>query len=152
MIRYALLCSQQHEFDAWFNNSSGFDRLSEAGEVVCPVCADTTVRKALMAPAIGRKTPSGDTAAAEEKSGQDGKGENANLMNSADSKLAALRREIENTHEYVGNRFAEEARKIHFGEVEHRGIYGDATKEQARELVDEGVQFTPLPFPSRLDA
>lgn len=150
MIRYALVCSQQHEFDAWFNNSSGFDRLSQAGEVVCPVCADTTVRKALMAPAIGGKAPARENAVEENKAEPSAEG--TSLTNDAHNKLAALRREIEETHEYVGNRFAEEARKIHFGEVEHRGIYGDATKEQARELVDEGVQFTPLPFPSRLDA
>ncbi len=151
MIRYALLCSQNHEFDAWFNDSSGFDRLSKAGEVVCPVCADTTVRKALMAPAIGGK------AAAESEKAKDveqatEKEAGKELLSDVDRKLHALRREIEQTHEYVGNRFAEEARKIHFGEVEHRGIYGDATKEQARELVDEGVRFTPLPFATRLDA
>lgn len=151
MIRYALVCSQKHEFDAWFNDSAGFDRLSEAGEVVCPVCSDTSVRKALMAPAIGGKAPA-DGGKAKEGDQATEKEAGTELVSEADRKMLAIRREIERTHEYVGNRFAEEARKIHFGEVEHRGIYGDATKEQARELVDEGVRFTPLPFSSRLDA
>lgn len=151
MIRYALLCSLKHEFDAWFSDSSGFDRLSEAGEVVCPVCSDTAVRKAPMAPAIGGRAPAKGKKAKEDGQATE-KEAGKELLNEADRKLQALRREIEQTHEYVGNRFAEEARKIHFGEVEHRGIYGDATKEQARELVDEGVRFTPLPFATRLDA
>lgn len=151
MIRYALICSQHHEFDAWFKNSEGFDLQAKAGEVSCPVCADADIRKALMAPAIGRKSDAGPGREPPERAKEEGR-QAASLSSAAREKLSALRKEIEQTHDYVGERFTEEARKMHFGEVEHRGIYGEATKDQAQELASEGINVTPLPFTIRLDA
>ncbi|MEM1401023.1 MAG: DUF1178 family protein [Pseudomonadota bacterium] len=151
MIRYALICAHQHEFESWFSDSAAYDRLSAAGEVVCPICGDRHVRKAIMAPTIAR-TRSEPVEAKPAGIAGKGKAVAANLSDDMRQKLVALRREIEKTHDYVGDQFADEARRMHSGEIEERGIYGDATREEAQELIEEGVDIAPLPFASRLDA
>jgi hypothetical protein len=137
MIRFSLICDAAHEFDGWFRNSEDFDKQQERGLVTCPVCHSAKVSKALMAPAVS-------TARKQEKIAV-AMGEQ---HRAALAQLKAMAEEARKNADYVGDKFAEEARKIHFGETEARGIYGEATLDEARSLVEEGVEFMPLPvFP-----
>jgi len=135
MIRYTLRCDREHEFDAWFRSSTDYDRAALAGENVCPGCGSTAVAKALMAPAVSgaRKQDTMTLAAPDPKS---------QAMREA---LKEYRKRVTENADYVGDKFAEEARKIHYEETEARGIYGEATPQEARELTDEGISFQPLP-------
>ena len=136
MIRYALLCEKDHEFDGWFRSSALFDEQVEGGEVTCPVCGSHEVRKGLMAPNIAKsgEKPSTPAEAARKLS----------VM------MMAIRKHVEENCDYVGDRFAETARRIHYGEEEHRDIYGETTPDEARALIEEGVEVAPLPVvPSR---
>jgi len=128
MILYELRCPSDHRFEGWFRNSDAFETQQSAHEIACPICGDRDVDRALMAPAVGRKTNSLPDAA------------------QALTLLRTLRKVVEESHENVGDRFAEEARKIHYGETEHRGIYGRATEEEAEELADEGIEVGKLPW------
>ena len=140
MIRYTLRCSNAHEFETWFRSIADFERAVADGEAACPVCGDTSVEKALMAPAVAG-THKGDS----------GKDEKVKLAAPDPRQLAvretikALRKQVTENADYVGDRFAEEARKIHYNEVEARGIYGEATGDEAQALADEGIDFLPLP-------
>jgi hypothetical protein len=137
MIRFSLICDATHEFDGWFRNSEDFDKQKERGLVSCPVCHSAKVEKALMAPAVS-------TARKQEKIAV-AMGEQ---QKQALAQLKAMAEEARKNADYVGDKFAEEARKIHFGETEARGIYGEATVDEARSLLDDGVEFMPLPvFP-----
>jgi hypothetical protein len=146
MIRYRLKCEKRHEFEGWFANSSAFDRQAKRGLVTCPKCGTTKVEKALMTPGIAKraKRKRSEKAAAPQPAPQ----ETHRLA--AHGELAAavrkLRSEIEAKSEYVGPRFSEEARKIHYEEVPARGIYGEATREEAKALSEEGIEFFPLPI------
>ena len=137
MIRYQLICEKGHAFDSWFSNSAGFERQKKAGQLECPVCASTEVDKALMAPAVPAKTESPD------------KGQAVFQANPRHAELkAALRKVREHVTanaDYVGDRFADEARKIHYEEVESHGIYGEASADEAQSLLEEGIEFHPLP-------
>ena len=137
MIRFSLVCHNEHSFDGWFRNSEDFEKQKERGLVACPDCGSTGVEKALMAPSVstGRKR---------EKM--------ALTMNTEQKKalaqLKALSEKLRENADYVGDKFAEEARKIHFGETDPRGIYGEATPEEAKGLAEDGVEFMPIPvFP-----
>jgi len=151
MIRYALHCDRGHEFEAWFGSSADYDRTAAAGENVCPFCGSTAVEKALMAPAVGgRARASGPKGEGESKT-EESKGETMTLA-APDPRQAVFRealkefrRKLTENADYVGDRFAEEARKIHYNEVEPRGIYGEATADEAKGLAEEGVEFQPLP-------
>jgi hypothetical protein len=135
MILYTLRCDNDHEFEAWFASSAAYDRAAKAGQNTCPVCGSGEVGKAIMAPAVSgtRKRDTVSLAAPD-------------LRNQAmRDALKEFRRKVTENADYVGDRFAEEARKIHFNESEPRGIYGEATAEEARELVEEGIAFQPLP-------
>ncbi|MEO3389342.1 DUF1178 family protein [Mesorhizobium sp. CAU 1741] len=137
MIRYTLICDAEHEFDGWFRNGDDFDLQKKRGFVSCPVCHSAKVDKALMAPAVSttRKQEKVAFAMGEQQ-------------RKALAQLKALADEARSSADYVGEKFAEEARRIHFGETEARGIYGEATLEEARSLVEDGVEFMPLPvFP-----
>ena len=138
MIRYALQCGNDHAFDGWFASSEGFDAQVAAGDVLCPHCGSPNVRKALMAPSIGK---SAGKAAAPVP---------ADMAQKMSMMMLALKKHVEENCDYVGDKFAEEARRIHYGESEHRDIYGEATPDEARELIEEGVEVAPLPVvPSR---
>lgn len=133
MILFNLICGQDHEFEGWFPSGDAYERQVAAGEVACPLCNDRTVRKAPMAPGVlkgGSKT--------------DGDG-----LRDA---LIELRRKIEESCDYVGDRFPEEARRIHYGEAEERPIYGRATLDEAKALTDEGVEVMLLPKRPRQDS
>jgi hypothetical protein len=129
MIRYDLKCENGDEFDAWFGSMADYDKQAEAGLIECPHCASTRIEKAPMAPAVRT---------ARKKEAQK---ERAVAMAMA----AKVRAHIKDNFDYVGPRFAEEARKMHDGETEERAIWGEATPEEAQALADEGVPASPLP-------
>jgi hypothetical protein len=131
MIRYALTCDRAHDFDSWFQSAEAFDGLLSAGMLACPDCGSPKVGKSLMAPQVRPADRASDLAAP---------------ANAKETALAALRRKIETTSEYVGLSFAAEARKIHDGEAPERSIYGEARLDEARKLVEDGVPVAPLPF------
>ncbi len=147
MIRYQLQCEAEHVFEAWFGNSAAFDAQAKRGLVACPQCGSSTVEKCIMAPNVGTKAnKKADVAAA-----QNVKAANPDAAKQTPSyaELRALmrrmREEVEAKAEYVGPKFAEEARKIHYDETPARGIYGEATADDAQALYEEGVEFYPLP-------
>jgi len=133
MIRYALRCIVEHEFEAWFSSSAGFDEQVAKGLVECPMCGSTAVTKAIMAPMV-RTTK-----------GKDAPQSLAEAQQAVAEALHRLRRHVESTHDYVGNDFASEARDIHEGLAPDRPIYGEATPEEVKGLVEDGVPVAPLP-------
>ena len=133
MIRYALLCEHDHEFEGWFGASADFDDQQARGLVECPVCASKAVRKAIMAPAVsGTKKKAQDITPAQSQA----------MMMEA---MGRIRRHVEENFDDVGYTFAKEARAIHEGRSEDRGIYGQATSAEVRDLVEDGVPIAPLP-------
>ena len=140
MIKYDLKCENAHVFEAWFKNSASFDEQADAGDVVCAVCGSTAVSKAPMAPSVSRK---GTMKSSERDDTAKQEASQAAMVMLA---LRQLRESVEENCDYVGTRFAEEARKIHYGEVERHGIYGEATAEESRELSEEGVEITEIPW------
>jgi len=135
MISFNLRCTNGHGFEAWFKDGATFDDQQASNEILCPMCGDETIVKAPMATRIGKPTPSSAT---EEKM--------ATTMAKMREQLVEMRKQVEEKCDYVGPKFAEEARRIHFGETEHRDIYGEATNDEAEELEDEGVEFARIPW------
>ncbi|MEO1191730.1 MAG: DUF1178 family protein [Pseudomonadota bacterium] len=129
MIKYDVKCEQGHVFEGWFPSSEGFEAQRENQEIACPTCGSTQVEKAIMAPRVPAKAAS-----------------KAQRMAAIKRELQELRQTVESNCDYVGPRFAEEARKIHYGETEARGIYGETTREDAKALNDEGVPFASVPW------
>lgn len=149
MIVYALTCAVGHHFDAWFRDSGAFDGERRDRKLVCPICGDGDVRKAPMAPHVARggreaEAPQGAVAATSTKASA-GAAESGSVETFA-RLVTMLRRHVETTCEDVGERFAEEARRIHYGECESRGIYGEASAAETSELRDEGIAVQPLPW------
>jgi hypothetical protein len=141
MILFDLRCHRGHLFEAWFRDSASFSAQQDAGEIACPICGEARVTKAPMAPRLSRGRASAkDSGLIEPPAGSGGK---------LYKKYAKLRRQIEANCDYVGERFPEEARKMHYGEAETRSIYGEASEEEARALVDEGVEVYILPWRQR---
>jgi hypothetical protein len=140
MIKYDLKCDNAHIFEAWFKNSATYDVQSAAGDIVCAVCGTTSITKAPMAPSVPKKNAVSkrDRATLAEKETTQ-----AAAMMSA---LKELRETVEKNFDNVGTQFAEEARKIHYGEAEIRGIYGHATAEESNELREEGVEISEIPW------
>ena len=136
MILFALRCAAEHEFEGWFRNGAAFEAQSAAGEIACPVCGDSTIEKAPMAPHVGRAAKDVEAPSPEQ-------------MRKA---LEEVRRQVESNCDYVGDRFAEEARRIHYGEADRRGIYGEATADDAKTLHEEGIEFARIPWPRTTDA
>lgn len=140
MILYDLRCKTGHEFEAWFRDSAAYDKQRKAGAVLCPLCGDKKVEKALMAPAVGKKgnsrTPSAPAAPSPDVA----------KMAEAMQLLRQLRKQVEENCDYVGPKFAEEARRIHYKEAEPRGIYGEATKEESESLSEEGIEVGQIPW------
>ncbi len=133
MIRYALLCDHEHAFEGWFAASADFDDQQARGLIECPVCASKAVRKAIMSPAVsGAKSRGADAEPAR----------NHAVMMEA---MGRIRRHVEANFDDVGDGFATEARAIHEGRSEERGIYGQATSAEVRDLVEDGVPIAPLP-------
>lgn len=133
MIKYALQCDQAHAFEGWFGSSSDYDLQSERGMVECPFCASRAVRKAIMAPAVAGTKKRGDAALPAEAQ---------SMMMDV---LNKVRSHVEQNFDYVGDRFAKEARDIHEGRSEERGIYGEAKPHEVRALVEDGIKVAALP-------
>jgi hypothetical protein len=159
MIRYRLRCGAGHEFEGWFQDSAGFDKLARAGLVECTICGNTQVERALMAPAVvssrkKAKPPAAPAPAAEAPpAAAPGTGRVAAGPMPAQllAMLQRLRAEVEKSCDYVGKDFAEEARKIHNGEAEARGIYGEASDAEAEALAEDGIDVARLPWVPRAD-
>jgi hypothetical protein len=169
MIRYALNCTDGHVFESWFQNSATFDKQKKRGLVTCPICGSGKVEKAIMAPQLVRtdverlvppmpppsppplppSNPQAATPAPPMPPVPAGKSSVA-IMSRQErelrQKLKELRDHVTKNANYVGARFPEEARKMHYGEVEHRSIYGEASPDDAKALHEEGIEFHPLPI------
>jgi hypothetical protein len=143
VIRYALCCEAGHTFESWFNNSTAFDRQAARGLVACPMCGSAKVEKTIMAPSLGsgREAPATAVAEPEKTPVAIVSKEEVELR----KKLKELRDHIVKSADYVGEKFPEEARRMHYGEIEHRSIYGEASPESAKSLAEEGIEFHPLP-------
>ncbi|MFN4087471.1 MAG: DUF1178 family protein [Alphaproteobacteria bacterium] len=147
MILYKLCCKKDHDFEAWFRDSAAAEEQIGSARVVCPVCGTVDVRKALMAPRVAKgqevlppspRQVTNDPQIAERRQ--------------VIEALRELRRHVEANCDYVGDRFAEEARKIHYGETEHRDIYGETSQDEARRLKEEGVEIYGIPWLPRHDS
>lgn len=147
MILYSLCCANDHGFEAWFKNSAAYDEQAAAGAIQCPECGITSVTKSPMAPRIAKGAKSNNDASV--PSPQTYTNSKAIEMRRM---LSELRRHVEESSDYVGEKFPEEARKIHYGETEERAIYGEATEEQAGELVEEGIKIGRIPWLPRTDS
>lgn len=134
MIQYSLHCAKGHQFDAWFKNAAAFDEQQARGIVSCAVCGDGHVEKAPMAPSVARTDGEKVSLSARHP-------EAARFRDM----VRAYRQKVTSEADYVGDRFAEEARKIHYEEAEARGIYGEASRDEVIALAEEGVEFMPLP-------
>ena len=166
MIRYTLVCNKRHEFESWFANSAAYDKQAKRGLVACPLCGSTKVEKALMTPRLART----DTSAAQIQAALPTPGAAPTPVAAGAAppapaateaatpvamispqeqefrrKLKDLRDHLVSNAENVGPRFPEEARKMHYGEADHRSIYGIASSQEAKELHEEGIEFSPLP-------
>jgi hypothetical protein len=154
MILYELRCATGHGFEAWFRNADTYDQQHAAHQIACPVCGDGDVSKAPMAPRIARSSKSTPepTAPASQNTGQPGPEIAPEQLRMVMSKIAELNKHIAETSDYVGKAFAEEARKIHYGETEHREIYGEASADEAAELREEGIAVAAIPWIRRTDS
>ncbi len=138
MIKYNLICSHGHDFDIWFSKSADYDVQAPKGLINCPYCGDSRVEKAIMAPNIS-------TSRKKEKMALQSQDMAGKAMATVDRAAQKLRDEIERNCEDVGDKFADEARAIHYGESEQRAIYGKATAKDARDLREEGIEAVALP-------
>lgn len=138
MIRYALKCDKGHDFDSWFASAGACDRLMAAGRVTCMHCGSAQVTKSLMAPAVSQGKAAPDAAPPAKPLSVP--------QSPIEVALTRLRKEIEEKSEYVGMRFATEARAIHDGEAPERPIFGEAKLDEAKALIEDGIPVTPLPF------
>jgi hypothetical protein len=160
MIRYALNCDQRHEFESWFQSSAAYDKQAKRALVTCPVCGSAKVEKAMMAPRLANSdiaeprpslTPANPAPPLQPAPMPPIPPKNPVAMISPPErelrqKLKELRDHVTRNASYVGPRFPEEARKIHYGETKHRSIYGEASADEARKLHEEGIEFHPLPI------
>jgi len=154
MIRYALACDKGHVFESWFQNSATYDTQVKASLITCPVCNSAKVEKTLMAPGVvGAKkragappaSPSSPRPAADTADTATPVAMMSPQEQEFRKKLKELRDHLTKNADYVGQKFPEEARKMHYGDIEHRSIYGEASPDQAKELHEEGIEFHPLP-------
>jgi hypothetical protein len=156
MIRYALICDRKHRFESWFADSGAYDKQVKRRLVTCPVCGSPKVEKTIMAPALGSSTKSQRarspvlTAESTPHAPADAESKSPVAILSPQEralrgKLKELRDHLTKNADYVGPKFPEEARKMHYGEIEHRSIYGEASPDDAKALAEEGIEFHPLP-------
>jgi len=157
MIRYALQCDKGHVFESWFQSSAAYDKQAKRSLVTCPICGSAKVEKAIMAPRVSAHSSDHPFIAPQPPApipepaapAQPAKAPVA-MMSPPErelrQKLKEIRDHIVSNATYVGSRFPEEARKIHYGEIEHRSIYGEASLEEAKSLHEEGIEFHPLPI------
>ena len=156
MILYRLRCSKGHEFDSWFKDSKSYERQEKKSLIGCAECGDSKVSRAIMAPRLGTKgnkkktgvpvvqapAPAPEQVQTEQKMAAMAK----HMPKELREALLKVRAEVEKNCEHVGEKFAEEARKIHYGESDKRGIYGETSEEEAESLAEEGIEFGRLPW------
>lgn len=135
MIQYALKCSEGHQFESWFKSAAAFDALLKSGHVTCAVCGSKTVSKALMAPRVSTAPKQAEPAAPL-----------TTPQTEQEQAISAMRKHVEENADYVGNRFAEEARSMYLGAEPERAIYGEANGAEAKALIEDGIPVAPLPF------
>jgi hypothetical protein len=151
VIRYALTCDSGHGFESWFKSANAYDKQAARGLVACPLCGSTKVGKAIMAPGVARSAPR-EVAAPQPPAPAPAPEPRAPVAMLSEkerelrAKLKELRDHVVKNADYVGQKFPEEARKMHYGEVEHRSIYGEASTADAAELIEEGIELHPLPI------
>ena len=155
MIRYALACEKGHAFESWFPDSAAYDKQVKRKLVACPHCGSAKVEKAIMAPrlagarkrsASAEAPPEAPVAAPEKAQEKTSVAMISPQEQEFRSKLKELREHLTKNADHVGTKFPEEARKMHYGEIEHRSIYGEASPEDAKALAEEGIEFHPLPI------
>jgi hypothetical protein len=155
MIRYALICEKGHDFESWFQDSAAYDKQAKRGLVTCPQCGSAKVEKAIMAPRLSaaakkRGAPIEAPAPASATPTAPAPSAPVAMISPQEqefrSKLKELRDHLTKNADNVGGKFPEEARKMHYGEIEHRSIYGVASPEEAKDLSEEGIEFHPLPI------
>jgi hypothetical protein len=139
MIRYDLTCDRGHDFDGWFSDSAAYDAQAARGLVACSQCGSSKVEKQLMTPGVPAKANRKADASQKMVAAPDPR------LQAMMTMMREMRKHVEANAEHVGDRFAEEARKIHYGETEKRGIYGVATPADAKSLIEEGIEVHPLP-------
>ncbi len=140
MIKFDLICENQHIFEASFDDSNSFEKQKRKKQIQCPFCNSLTISKSVMAPNISGKSTSSAKINREKKK----------LFSNYNKQLNKIKSEIEKNFTYVGKKFPEEARKIHYGEVKDKPIYGEATEKESQELVDEGIGLVRLPFSKKV--
>jgi len=152
MIRYALICAKGHAFESWFPSSAAYDKQAKRGLVTCPTCGLSKVEKAIMAPKLSGTKKRGRApavAAPVEAPAPVASDTPVAMMSPQEhelrSKLKELREHLTKNSDYVGKKFPDEARKMHYGEIDHRSIYGEASLKDAKELHEEGIEFHSLP-------
>ncbi len=146
MIRFDLRCRRDHQFEAWFRDNAAYEAQAAAGDLSCPVCGSAKVEKAIMAPRVAKGAGDQKSQLGGVPVAKGGSPEEAKVLRAA---LEKLRDHVESTCDDVGEAFPEEARKIHYGEAEARGIYGQASEPDAEALAEEGIEFSRLPLPRR---
>jgi len=153
MIHYDLRCGQDHGFDGWFKDSAAFEKQARRGLVECPQCGDTKIERALMSPAVAKRQslPAPVPAASPPAAAPQAVAAGGVLPDHMRAMLQRMRAEVEKHCDYVGPQFAEEARKMHRGESDKRGIYGETSPEQAEQLSEEGIQVAQIPWVPRAD-
>ncbi|MFT8244484.1 DUF1178 family protein [Roseomonas sp. BN140053] len=152
MIHYQLRCDGDHGFDGWFKDSAAFDKLAKAGLVECPACGGTKVTRALMAPAIAKERPAPAPVPQPAPEAPVMQQQAAGPMPAqVVALLQKMRAEVEKNCDYVGPEFAAEARRMHAGESERRGIYGEATEAETELLRDDGIEIAQIPWIPRAD-
>jgi len=150
MIRYALACAKGHSFESWFQNSSAYDKQAKRGLVTCPVCGSQKVEKEIMSPRVAGSRKRAAPAPPNDMTNNQTSEKTPVAMVSPQEhelrkKLKELRAHLTQNADYVGPKFPEEARKMHYGEIDHRSIYGEASPDEAGKLHEEGIEFHPLP-------
>jgi hypothetical protein len=155
VIRYALVCERRHTFESWFASSAAYDKQAARGLVTCPMCGSAKVEKAIMAPSLGRSSKKKSIEApqpampVEAVPAEAGPAAPVAMISQHErelrTKLKELRDHLVKNADYVGTKFPEEARRMHYGEIDHRSIYGEASPDEAKSLHEEGVEFHPLP-------
>jgi hypothetical protein len=157
MILYSLICDKKHSFESWFPSSTAYDKQVARGLVSCPACNSTKVEKAIMAPSLGRSGKRSASPAPEPQPDSPAPTETPTEIKAPvamisplelefRTKLKELRTHLTKNADYVGGKFPEEARKMHYGDIEHRSIYGEASPDDAKALHEEGIEFHPLPI------
>ena len=149
MIRYALVCAKSHSFESWFQNSAAYDKQAKQKLVTCPICGTHKVEKEIMSPRLAGSRKRAAAPANEATSDTSNEKTPVAMVSPQEhelrKKLKELRQHLTKNADYVGPKFPEEARKMHYGEIDHRSIYGEASPDDARKLHDEGIEFHPLP-------